>query len=199
MWGGRRYVAFKQLLLYIRLGFLPRSVWNKHTRIPHARFCDACRWLLEGECLKTPHPHPLPPPPLPPSPLPPPHPPSTPPTPPLTPLPFLPFFCETRFPPFLSWGRSGCRGGARKRLQLAYSFWTSPGLEVLGLVEQCIHMRLQGFQELDVVVGLLSAILRLRQRRLRIRAWRHLVSIKLGVPPRPPSEAARKVPRRCSC
>ena len=29
------------------------------------------------------------------------------------------FLAETRFPPFLSWGRPGCRGGARKRLQLS--------------------------------------------------------------------------------
>ena len=34
------------------------------------------------------------------------------------PPPFDPLFCETLFPPFLSWGRPGCRGGARKRLQL---------------------------------------------------------------------------------
>ena len=72
----------------------------------------ACRWLLEGECLSTPPP-PTPPPP-------PPHP----------PLPFLPFFCETLFPPFLSWGRPGCRGGARKRLQFTTNKTTqekSPG------------------------------------------------------------------------
>ena len=63
----------------------------------------ACRWLLQGECLKNPHP-PTPPHPTPAGPLP-----------PLCPS---SLFCETLFPPFLSWGRPGCRGGARKRLQL---------------------------------------------------------------------------------
>ena len=47
-------------------------------------------------------------------------PPPTPP--PFNPAALPPLFCETLFPPFLSWGRPGCRGGARKRLQLKRSF-----------------------------------------------------------------------------
>ena len=41
-----------------------------------------------------------------------------PPHPPTLPEPLKHLFAKTLFPPFLSWGRSGCRGGARKRLQL---------------------------------------------------------------------------------
>ena len=77
----------------VRLGFLPRSVWNKQTRIVP--------------------PNPTLPPPPPPRSVgppqslggaaqPPPPPPSSPPDPPPPPppaLPFFPFFCETLFPP----------------------------------------------------------------------------------------------------
>ena len=47
-----------------------------------------------------------------------------------TPPPFLRPFPETLFPPFLSVGRPGCRGGARKRLQL-FQKGAGNGCEVL--------------------------------------------------------------------
>ena len=64
----------------------------------------APRRLLQGERLKT---HKKPPPSHP-----------TPPRPPTTPPPLTP-------QPFLSWGRPGCRGGARKRLQFQRETWTN--------------------------------------------------------------------------
>ena len=109
----------------IRLGFLSRSVWNKQTRDPvsfplHAPPSGTPTPLLGGAANRCRGGSRLSAAPLaegtnlelavwdffgwgPPS---------------WNPLPFFDAFPETLFPPFLSVGRPGCRGGALKRLQL---------------------------------------------------------------------------------
>ena len=143
-----RILVLMSPLCYIRLGFLPRSVWNKQTRIeppsPQPNPSPMPNFL-------TPPPPPCGTPPNPleelhgvedpacrwllqesasktprtPSPPPtPPLPPFTPPTPPPAPHPLCPsslFFWKPSFLLSCPGARRPCRGGARKRLQLGAS------------------------------------------------------------------------------